>query len=89
MNGKEILEKGAMVHRIIEALQIIWDTVGADVLDALGKDVLTRDEVSEQVLDCGKLWGQDEAAASFFYRLPLNDRKDIILAAFPEEEFSY
>lgn len=89
MDGKALLEKGIMVHRIVEALQIVWDTVGADILSALGKDSLTREEVSVQVLDGGKLWLQDDVAAASFYRMPLHERNYILRMAFPEEEFSY
>jgi hypothetical protein len=73
------------------ALNETWETIGYDILEANNRKDVTREIVMELVLDADsfKTYGGDEEAIVAFYDLTKEERKEVLLRAFPHKTYGY
>jgi len=82
---------GTVECRMKAALNETWETIGYDILEANNRKDVTREIVMELVLDADsfKTYGGDEEAIVAFYDLTKEERKEVLLRAFPHKTYGY
>ena len=74
-----------MRRRVIRAMIVTWDVIGADVVALGTRGLVEREVVIEMVTDAGRMlaYGDDLEAAKVFYSLSDEEKADVAKEAFP------
>lgn len=77
---------------IQEGMNSTWQAIGADILDAVGGDLIPKDEVIELVLDANRLdmYGScDKKELAEFKKLNYKDKMKVANEAFTFDHYGW
>jgi len=76
-------------ERIASAAQRTWQAIGGDILRAVDKSSMPRDEVIEAVIDYIGDYGGDKEAVAAFGKLSFAKKKKVLREVFPLARYGW
>jgi len=85
-----------LIKKIACLMNAVWQTIGGDILQAVGEGDVPRAEVIECVTDADRLYSISNSyiknaneLAEIFYAMPEKMQKKVALSAFPYKRYGY
>lgn len=75
--------------RLARAANLTWQAIGFDVLNAVGADSISRDEVVECVMDYLATYGRDKEVSEAFDKLPFEEKVQSLTKAFTHTRYGF